>query len=825
MKALSAVVGALLLLVLLTWLLLRGLDTNKPAYADTLQAIDDFALAEATLHRNVLQARAGVLRNYDTLGRAVEAMEEVVARLRTHVQREGLETDAIDRLAAAVARQEDLAEHFKTSNALRQNSLSYVGLLTTSPEFGAGDAQLVPATGALAAAILHLTRDTSPESVVAFREQISRFAAQAPAVGPDAEVVQALLAHARLLLEVLPAVDETLRVLAVVPSRQPLEDIRAMFSAHQAAVEATAQRYRLILYLISLLLLVALLRLGQRLRARALALRQRAAFERIIAENSTRLINSPPGETAARLQQVLGDLGKAIAVDRAYVALAEDPVRVHAWSADGARYPPGWPDEALAISEQLSAVGHDIVAVRDIAALPPGEAKSKLAAAGVRSWACVSLVRAGGVRGIMGFDKFQPAWGLVFPLSVVRLAGDAVANAIEREFLEHERTTLTTRLERARRLQMVGSLASGIAHNFNNIIGAILGYSEMVEPQLAPGTKPAQQVDEIRRAAERGRDLIDNILTFGRRRDGDGRIVEVRALFAEAAALLHASLPGDVDLVVADVPGDLAVSGEPTQLQQVILNLCTNAAQAIDGRGSILVTAEAKDVRAVLRLSHGDVRPGRYVCLAVDDSGRGFGEAVARRLFEPFFSTRAAGTGLGLATVREIVRDHDGAMNVHSKPRQGSRFEAWLPAAAADAAAAIGPSPPLVGRGETVLVVESERERLLRNEETLAALGYEPVGFDRPADAIAAYRAAPERFDAVVISHAVPAPDGLRLARALHEIASRQPILLAAAAAIDVRVDELAEAGISEVLRRPLVSTELAAALARSLRTSGRLQA
>jgi CheY-like chemotaxis protein len=215
-------------------------------------------------------------------------------------------------------------------------------------------------------------------------------------------------------------------------------------------------------------------------------------------------------------------------------------------------------------------------------------------------------------------------------------------------------------------------------------------------------------------------------------------------------------------------------------------------------------------------LSHGELQPGRYVCLAVSDTGRGFGDRVARRLFEPFFTTRASGTGLGLATVQEILRDHDGAMNVESKPGQGSRFEAWLPAAQADGA--VGAALPLLGRGETVLVVESERERLLRDEEMLAALGYEPVGFDRLADAIAAYRAAPERFDAVVISHAAPAPEDLRAAYALHEIATRQPILLATAANTNVSVHELAEAGISEVLRWPLVSAELAAALARSVR-------
>jgi len=254
---------------------------------------------------------------------------------------------------------------------------------------------------------------------------------------------------------------------------------------------------------------------------------------------------------------------------------------------------------------------------------------------------------------------------------------------------------------------MIGSLASGIAHNFNNIISAILGYSEIVESQLTRGTKLAQHIDEIRQAAGRGRDLIDSILTFGRQRDARVRPVQVRTLFEEAASLLRASLPSGVELIIDDVPIDVAVSGEPAQLQQVILNLCTNAAQAMPRGGSIRVTAAQKEVAAFLPMSHGELVPGRYVCLAVIDSGCGFDESVAQRLFEPFFTTRLTGTGLGLATVHEIVHDHDGAMNVQSKPGQGSRFEAWLPAAAADSTAAVGPAMLPLGRGETVLVVES----------------------------------------------------------------------------------------------------------------------
>ena len=306
MRLLPAALAVLLLLALLTWLLLRGIDTNAPGYAVTLRAFDDFALAEASLHRDVLQARAGLLRSYDSLVTASKAMEDAVTRLHSYAQTEGLDAGPANRLAAAVAQQEELTERFKSNNALLQNSLSYVGLLSTSPAFGAQDAQLAPAAGALAAAILYLTHDASPDVVKALQERIDRFAALAPTVGPDAEAAQALLAHARLLRDLLPAVDKTLKALVAVPSKQPREEIRALFSSHQSAIETTAQRFRLLLYLVSILLLVVLVYLGLRLRAHTLALRRRAAFEHVIAENSTRLINCPPAETDARLKQVLG---------------------------------------------------------------------------------------------------------------------------------------------------------------------------------------------------------------------------------------------------------------------------------------------------------------------------------------------------------------------------------------------------------------------------------------------------------------------------------------------------------------------------------------
>jgi CheY-like chemotaxis protein len=367
-------------------------------------------------------------------------------------------------------------------------------------------------------------------------------------------------------------------------------------------------------------------------------------------------------------------------------------------------------------------------------------------------------------------------------------------------------------------METVGALASGIAHNFNNIVGAILGHTEMAEAQLAPDSRPAHDIKEIRRAGERARDLVEQILVFGGRRDAQRRPVSIKKLVAETSSLLRASLALRIELVIGDVPEAAVVSGQPEQLQQVLLNLCNNAAQAMDQAGRVVVETEVHEVTGARSLTQGELQPGRYVRIAVRDAGRGIDETTLRHIFEPFYTTRPAGNGLGLATVRETVREHCGAIDVWSASGVGSRFEVWLPCIAEPAAT---PDDSLrnfsLGCGETVLVVEGAGERLLAYEEMLAALGYEPVGFTCAGDALAACRAAPRRFDALLVGHLTPANSALDLASKLRQTVPDVPILMATASADEVSADALAAAGISEVVRWPLVSAEIASVLARWL--------
>jgi CheY-like chemotaxis protein len=262
------------------------------------------------------------------------------------------------------------------------------------------------------------------------------------------------------------------------------------------------------------------------------------------------------------------------------------------------------------------------------------------------------------------------------------------------------------------------------------------------------------------------------------------------------------------------------VRGDATQLQQVVMNLCTNAAHAMDGHGTIDVGLDVVTFAQEQPLSHGILAPGRYVRLAVADRGHGMDPATLEHIFEPFFTTKPAGsgTGLGLATVHGIVADHGGALNVHSRPGIGSRFEAYV--AAMDTVDVTveqaAPLPP-PGHGETILLVEDDRPLMLLGEEMLAALGYEPVGFDDGRQALAAFTADPDRFDLVLTDAIMPGIAGADLASAVHRMRPALPIILVTGHGSPLGGERLRAAGIREVLAKPLLSADLARALARHL--------
>jgi CheY-like chemotaxis protein len=233
--------------------------------------------------------------------------------------------------------------------------------------------------------------------------------------------------------------------------------------------------------------------------------------------------------------------------------------------------------------------------------------------------------------------------------------------------------------------------------------------------------------------------------------------------------------------------------------------------------GKVELEIDLQTIGTSTPLSHGRLSPGRYARIVVRDTGRGMDDATLAHLFEPFFTTRSGGTGLGLATVHEIVDNHGGAMHVTTWLNEGSVFEVWLPVLRRSGPASTANRGVTTGgKGETVLVIDEDRAQLLREEELVAALGYEPVGFAEVEDAVAASRSSPNRFDLVLIAQHDPISKALSAARKLHSIAPDLPILLVAHTDY-VGADVLAHAGVRGILNMPLTSAGLALALQRYL--------
>ncbi len=814
LKRMAIIVPALLLL--LTWLMLSGLNLNSARYDRQLRAIGDFSRFERASKREVLTARVGLSKNYDSLVRMTGLLNQALDRLREESGSDPEERPAIEALAARAAEDEELIEQFKSKNALLQNSLAYFGMLSARLA-ASDDPALVAVATKLSTAMLRLTLDTSQTTAREVQDQLSDLAALPPRPG-DANLIQATLAHGGLLHDLLPSTDASLKALIDTAANPEQDAVRALILKRQLVSRQSARNYRLFLYAISLTLLGVLVYFGLQLRTRAIALRRRAAFEHIIARISARFITSQQHDISAHVECALKELARCVGADRAYFVVAGEPIETYRWVGVRAALPQEWPERALDLASSFDRGNDNIIHIpKDRTATYSRERPNLPVGVGHHGWLCVTNMW-GELNALLAFDGlhgFRPTRDV--ETALLRMAFDVIANAVGRIKLEHDKERLETNLEQARRMETIGAFASGIAHNFNNIVAAILGYTEMAAARVVSGSRPANHLAEIRRAGERARELVEQILTFGSRDDRRRERVNVKALIAETKSLLAVALPPHVDIVVRETSELTVVSAAPALLQQVILNVCNNAAQAMDEAGVITVEVGLREIKYGSRVGHGEVGSGRFIVVTISDPGRGMDEATLERIFEPFFTTRFDGHGLGLATAREIVRDHDGTITVQSTVGVGTQFEIWLPSALSNEPISVQSAPVVASRGdgETILLLETDRERLLRYEEVLAALGYEPVGFTTPTEAFEACAAARARFDAALICHQPGTSSALDFAGTLHGVAPTLPIILATPSARDLGVPSLAASGIVDVVRYPVTSAELSSVLSR----------
>jgi len=401
-----------------------------------------------------------------------------------------------------------------------------------------------------------------------------------------------------------------------------------------------------------------------------------------------------------------------------------------------------------------------------------------------------------------------------------RFVGSAIDVSPQKQ-AQLDKEHLEAQLRQSQKMEAIGTLAGGIAHDFNNILGAIVGYGELAHQQSAEGSPSRRYLNNVMHAAGRARALVDRILGFSRSGLGERVPVNVQSVIEETLELLQASLPAGIKVERRLEAGNAAVIGDATHLHQVAMNLFTNAIQAMQHGGVLRVVLERVGLSERLSLARGTLAPGAHVRLIVSDTGTGIAPAVLERMFDPFFTTKGVGegTGLGLSLVHGIVTDLGGAIDVTTRAGAGTSFEIWLPTAGETSKPAAEAARELPhGSGQTVMIVDDERALVALVEETLAELGYEPVGFDSSAAALAAFRAAPERFDLIITDEAMPDLIGTELARHLRQSRPDVPIILVSGHGGTQLAKAAAMIGVNELLRKPLERRELAEAVARVLR-------
>ena len=392
--------------------------------------------------------------------------------------------------------------------------------------------------------------------------------------------------------------------------------------------------------------------------------------------------------------------------------------------------------------------------------------------------------------------------------------------AVKKDVTESKR--LEAQLIRAQRLESIGMVASGIAHELNNVLAPVLLSIELLKLDM-PGPSARENLNLIERAAGRGAEIIRQLLTFVKGAGGERTDVSVSLLLKGAAQLINQTLPRNIELRL-DLPREVgSVQGDMAQLGQVLFNIAVNASDAMPGGGRIGLRAENCRVDEARAGLHPGTRAGEFVVIAVSDTGAGMTPEHIERIFEPFFTTkpRGSGTGLGLATAEGIVRSHGGFIDVSSVVGQGSEFRVHLPVrppAAADPAP-VANEGQLLGSGRCILVVDDDEgiRRLAR--DILARHGFIVVTAGDGVDALARFRAFPNRFSAVITDIRMPRMSGMELASILSRAAPEVPII-ASSCATSAESEEQAmreRKSVACVLRKPYTESALMAALSKVL--------
>ena len=369
-----------------------------------------------------------------------------------------------------------------------------------------------------------------------------------------------------------------------------------------------------------------------------------------------------------------------------------------------------------------------------------------------------------------------------------------------------EEKKLEEQLRQSQKMESIGTLAGGIAHDFNNILSIIIGNMDLALEDISPRHTVREYISESRKASIRGKDIVRQLLNFSRKTEEAKDSIDMTATIMESLKLLRSSIPATVDIVPHIQKETRTVMADETQIHQIMINLCSNAVDAMTGQGRIDVTltdhTEAGDGPADTVL----LQPGNYVCLSVCDTGTGMDEVMLSRIFDPYFTTKeiGRGTGMGLAVVHGIVQSHDGIMDVRSTVGKGSCFDIYFPAVQHEnRQVKLQTEKPSRGSGR-ILLVDDETAIVELNQRILAKYGYDVVGCSKPEEALAIFKSGANDFDLVVTDMAMPAMTGIQLSEKIHGIRPELPIVLCSGYTDERVPDQNREPGIAAFILKPV---------------------
>ncbi len=392
--------------------------------------------------------------------------------------------------------------------------------------------------------------------------------------------------------------------------------------------------------------------------------------------------------------------------------------------------------------------------------------------------------------------------------------------SVKRDVTEERK--LEKQLVRAQKMEAIGTLAGGIAHDFNNIVTAILGFTDLVMNDIPEGTKTRRRLGYVREAGLRARDLIKQIMSFARQSDTGRRPVRLGPIIKETLKLMRASIPSTVEIRQSISSDTDSVLADPVQIQQVLMNLCTNAAHAMREHGGVLDVSLAPAEFTAADVPQPDMACGPYIKIIVADTGCGMDAPTLEQIFDPFFTTKKPeeGTGLGLAVVHGIVKGHGGAITVSSEPGKGSVFTVFLPRRTGGgevrAAAAAGTEK---GSG-TILLVDDDPSIVRLERDMLRQLGYRVVASRESREALNIFRKDPYRFNLLLTDYIMPGMTGTELAREALKIRGDIPIVIITGFNQAPPQQETESIVVREVAMKPLTKDELAEIVRRAISTT-----